>query len=119
VQASRRSCDKPGLCGLVHLVKVFARLEAYSLAGRDADLGASSRVAADAGFARLDGKDAEASQLDAFAGDQGLLHASKDGVDRTLRLRSGKSGTLDDPLDKVLFDQIGPPLSRKLQTAGN
>ena len=101
------------LCGgLVHLVQFFSGLEAYGLAWCDADLGSGARVASDAGLAGLDGEDAEATQLDAVARNQRLFHAAEDGIDRALRLRSGKSGSLDDPLDQVLFNQLRPPLSR-------
>jgi hypothetical protein len=100
------------LGGLVHLVQVFAGLEAYGLAGRDADFGPGARVASDAGLAGLDGEDAEAAQLNAVARNQRLFHAGEDGVDRALRLRSGKSGSLNHPLDQVLFNQLRPPLSR-------
>jgi len=42
-------------------VEVFAGFEADGFAGRDADLGAGARVAADAGLARLYGEDAKAA----------------------------------------------------------
>jgi len=84
---------------LVENLEVFAWLEADGFAGGDGDLGASARVAADAGFARLYGEDAEAAELDAVAVAEGFLHGFKDGIDGGLRLGTWKAGALDYPLD--------------------
>ncbi len=62
-------------------LEVFAWLEADGLAGGDGNLGAGARVATDAGFAGLDAEDAEATELDAVAVRESLLHGFKDGVD--------------------------------------
>ena len=111
-----RKDGAPELGGLgvgdVHQMKFFAGLEADGFAGGDADLGAGARVAPDAGLARLDGEDAESAKLDAVSRDECLLHTVKDGVHCVLCLRSRKPGPLNDPLDKILFDHFGSPLSR-------
>lgn len=90
-------------------LEVFAGFEANGLAGRDGDLGAGARVAADAGLARLDGEDAEAPKLDAAALAKGVLHGFKDGIHGRFRLGAWETGALDHSLDEVLFDQWRPP----------
>jgi len=100
------------------MVEFFAGFEADGLAGRDADLFTGTRVASDAGLARFDGEDTKAAQLDALACDERLLHAAEDGVDGSLCLDSGKSSSLDDPLNQVLFDQFGPPLYADCRLCG-
>ena len=92
---------------LVEEVQLFTGLEPDGLAGSDADLGASPRIAADAGLAWLDGEDAKAAKLDPVARDEGLLHGFEDGINSGLRFGSGKTGPLDDSLDEILFDQEG------------
>jgi len=57
----------PGLRGLVHLVQLFAGLEANGLAGSDTHLGSGARVAADACLAGLDSEHAKTAQLNALA----------------------------------------------------
>src|SRR6185437_12881589 len=88
-------------------MQLFAGFEADSFAGRDAHLGAGTRIAPDAGFAGLDCEYAEAAKFDAIARDERLLHAVEDRVDGVLRLGPGKSGPIHDALDKVLFDHLG------------
>jgi hypothetical protein len=85
-------------------LEVFAGLEADGFAWGDADLGAGTGIAADAGLAGLDGKDAKTAQFDAVAVGEGLLHGFKDGVDGGLCLGAGKAGTLYHPLNEVLLD---------------
>ena len=92
---------------LVEEVQLFTGLEPDGLAGSDADLGASPRIAADAGLAWLDGEDAKAAKLDPVARDEGLLHGFEDGINSGLRFGSGKTGPLDDSLDEILLDQEG------------
>src|SRR5665213_1987044 len=104
-QLSRRSSR------LVHQVQFFAWLEPNCFARSDAHFCAGSRIAADAGLPWLHREHAKTAQFNTIARDQRLLHAVEDCVYRVFRLRSGKSGPLHDPLDKVLFDQVGPPLS--------
>ena len=55
------------LGGLFEDVEVFAGFEADRFAGGDGDFGAGAGVSADAGFAGLDGEDAESAELDAVA----------------------------------------------------
>ena len=52
---------------LLDRLQFLAGLEADGLAGRNVDLGAGARVAANAGLARAHGEDAEAAQLNAIA----------------------------------------------------
>jgi hypothetical protein len=88
-------------------MKFFARLEADRFAWSNSDFSACSGVASDAGFAWLDGEDAEAAQFDAVARDEGLLHAVEDGVYRRLCFSSWQSGTLNNPLYKILLNHLG------------
>ena len=97
----------PWILKLIEEMELLTRLEANSLAGSDADLGASPRIAADAGLAWLDGEDAKAAKLDPVARDEGLLHGFEDGINSGLRFGSGKTGPLDDSLDEILLDQEG------------
>jgi hypothetical protein len=85
-------------------VELFAGLEADCLAGDDADFGSGAGIAADAGFAGLDGEDAEAAELDAVAGDHALLHAIEDGVDGGFGLGAGETSTFDNSEDEILFN---------------
>ena len=92
----------------VEYLEILAGLEADSFSGRDADLGSGSGIAADARLAGLDGEDAEASELDAIAFDQTLLHGFEDRVDGGFRLGPDETGTFDDALNEILFDQRKP-----------
>ena len=64
----------PVLFVLGKCLQFLAGLEAYSLAGRDADFRPRTRVAADAGLARLYRKHAEATQFNAVVVSLGFLH---------------------------------------------
>jgi hypothetical protein len=88
-------------------MKFFAGLEANSLAWGDRNFSAGPGIAANAGFAWLDGEDPEAAQLDAVARNEGLLHAVEDGVYRRLCFSSWQSGTLNNPLYKILLNHLG------------
>jgi hypothetical protein len=92
---------------LVQQVELFTGLEADCLARSDGDFGAGARIAADAGFARLDGKDAEAAKFDAITGDKSLLHAFEDGVYRSLCFGSWQAGAFNNPLYKILLNHLG------------
>jgi hypothetical protein len=92
---------------LIQEMKFFAGLEANCFAWSNGDLSACSGIAADACFAWLDGEDTEAAQFDAVARDEGLLHAVEDGVNRRLCFSSGQSGTLNNPLYKILLNHLG------------
>ena len=88
-------------------MKFFAGLETNCLPGSNSDFSACSGVAADAGFTWLDGKNTEAAQFDAVARDEGLLHAVEDGVNGRLCFSSWQSGTLNNPLYKILLNHLG------------
>jgi hypothetical protein len=88
-------------------MKFFAWLEANGLAWGNGDFSTRPWVAANAGFTRLDGEDAEPSQLDAVARDEGLLHAVKNSVNRRLCFGSWQSGALNNPLYKILLNHLG------------
>jgi len=88
-------------------MKLFARLEADCFARSNGDFGACPGIAADAGFTWLDGEDAEAAQFDAVARDEGLLHAVEDGVYCRLCFCPWQSGTLNNPLYKILLNHLG------------
>ena len=58
-------------------------------------------------LSRLHSEHPKPAKLDPLAGDKRLFHAFEDRVNRRLRLGPRQSGTLDNPLYKVLFDQEG------------
>ena len=88
-------------------MKFFAGLEANCFAWSNGDFSACSGVASDACLAWFDGEDTEAAQFDAVARDEGLLHAVEDGVYRRLCFSSWQSGTLNNPLYKILLNHLG------------
>ena len=88
-------------------MKLLAGFEADSFAGSDADLGAGSRIAANAGFSSADAKNAKSAQFDALAGGQGLLEALEYCIHRSLRLSAGEASALDYMMDDVLLNQWG------------
>jgi hypothetical protein len=88
-------------------MELFAGLEADRLAWSDGDFGTCPGIAADAGFTWLYGEDAEAAQLDAVARDESLLHAVEDGVHCGLCFGPWQSGTLNNPLYKILLNHLG------------
>ncbi len=88
-------------------MEFFAGFEANGFAWGNGDFGACSWIAADAGFTWLDGEDTEAAQLDAVACDEGLLHAVEDSVNRSLCFDTWQSGTLNNPLYKILLNHLG------------
>src|SRR5437016_1404187 len=104
-----------GRCGrAVHQVEFLAWFKANGLARSDTDLCAGAWVAANARLARLDREYAEPAQLDPVAGNQRLLHCVEDCVHCVLGLRTWKASSLNDSLDKVLFDHPGSPLCGKM-----
>jgi hypothetical protein len=92
---------------LVEQVELFAWLEAYRFAGGNGDFGAGPGIAADAGFARFDCKDAKATEFNAIARDKSRLHAFKYGIDSRLCFGSRKACSLYYPLYKILLDHLG------------
>jgi len=94
---------------LVQQVQLLAWLEADGFSWRDADLGAGSGIAPDAGLAGFDGENAEAAEFDSVAGYQRLFHALEDGIHGSFCLGPRKPGTFDDALDEILLDQERVP----------
>ena len=88
-------------------MELFAGLEADCFAWSDGDFGPRSGIAADAGFTWFDGEDTKATQFDAVACDECLLHAVEYGVYRRLCFGSWQSGTLNNPLYKILLNHLG------------
>jgi hypothetical protein len=91
--------------GFVEGLEVLAGFEADGFAGGDADLGAGSGIAADAGLAGLDGEDAKAAEFDAIAFDEALLHGVEDRVDGGFRFAANQTGAFNDSLNEILLDQ--------------
>ncbi len=90
-------------------MEFFAWLESNCFAWGDGDFGTGSRVAADSGFARFDGKDAKAAKFNAIACNEGLLHAVEDCVNGSLCLGSWQTGAFNNPLYKILLNHFGSP----------
>ena len=90
---------------LVEFVQIFARLEADSLAGCDADFGSGTWIAPDTCFAGADVENSKAAQLDAVTRCEGLLKAFKDSFDGGLGFHAGQSGTLNYLVYDVLLNQ--------------
>ncbi len=93
------------LSRLVDDLEVLAGLEADRPAGGNAHLGSCAWIAAHAGLPGFYGEDTEAAQFDTVALGQSPLHGLEYGVNRGLCLDSGKSGTFDDTLNKILLNQ--------------
>jgi len=85
-------------------LQVFAGLKSHGLSGRDVDFGTCSRISADPCLARLDRKDAKATQLNPIVRFQGIFHAIENGVDGLFSLRFADTRSLNDLIDKVQFD---------------
>ena len=99
------------LCGgCIEGMQFFSGFEANRLAGGNADLGAGSRVAADASFAGTDAEDAETAQFNAVACSQGILEALEDRIHSCLSLGSRQACPLDHVMDNILLDQNLSPL---------
>jgi hypothetical protein len=62
-------------------MEFFARLEANGFTGRDAYLGAGTRVATNACFTGLHIEDSETAEFDAIARSERVLHSFKDRID--------------------------------------
>src|SRR3569833_1055696 len=88
-------------------MQLLARLEANRFTGRDADFGAGSRIATDAGFARANAEHSETTQFNALARCQSFLEPLKHSVDSRFGLGSGQACALDHMVDDVLFNQSG------------
>jgi hypothetical protein len=86
---------------LLERLEVFARLEPHGFPGWDVHLGARARVSADAGFAGLHVENTKATQLDAVALGQGLLHGFENSLHRNFRPGFGNAGASYDLRDDV------------------
>ena len=93
----------------VQQMQLFAGLEPNRLSRGDRDLGSSPWIAANAGFSRLDGKDAETAKFNAVSCDECLFHAFEDSVHRSLCFCTWQAGALNNPLYKILLYHSGPP----------
>ncbi len=80
-------------------------LKRTALAGRNGNLRAGARVAANAGLAGADAEDAEAAQLDAVACGERLLEPFEDRIHGGLSLGARQAGTLDNVMYDVLLNQ--------------
>src|ERR1700728_2671151 len=93
----------------VKKMKLFARLEANRLARGNADLGAGTRVASDAGLARTNVEDAKTTQLDPLTLSERALQRLKDGIHSCLRFVALQASALNHLVNDVLFYQDVPP----------
>jgi hypothetical protein len=89
---------------LIDRLQLFARFETYGFAWWDAHLGASARIAADAGLARTDIEDSETPQFDSIALRQSLFHALEDGFHSHFSFGLGNARLVHDFVDDVEFD---------------
>jgi hypothetical protein len=88
-------------------MQFFTGFEAHGFARRDADFGASSGIAADAGFACANAEHSETTQFNAFARCQSFLETFKHSVDCRFGLGAGQACALDHMVHDVLFNQSG------------
>jgi hypothetical protein len=88
-------------------MQFFARLEAHSFAGSDADLGAGSGISADASFAGADAENAKSAQFDALPGGESPFQALENRIHRGLCLGARQARALDYMMDDVLLNQWG------------
>src|SRR5437870_55850 len=68
-------------------MKFLARFEANRFSGRNSDLLARTRIAADTALARLDYENSKAAQLDSIAARQRVLHRVEKGFNCLLGLQ--------------------------------
>jgi hypothetical protein len=91
-------------------LQVFTWLEAHGLSRGDIHFGAGSRVPADTGLPGLDGKNAEAAQLNPIVGLERILHTVEDRIDRLFRFCFADSRALNDLIHEIKFDHWDLPL---------
>src|SRR5271165_6328948 len=97
---------------LIHRLQFFAGFEAHGFAGRDRDFSAGARIASNAGLARAHIEDTEATQFNAVASGERLLHALENGLDSELRLGFGDPGAIDYFVDDVELNHGRLPMLR-------
>jgi hypothetical protein len=90
-------------------VKFLAWLETNGFPRGDADFGARSGIAADAGLARPDAEDAEPAQLDSVTGGQRLFETLKYSVYGRFRFGPRQASPLDNVVHYILLDQCPCP----------
>jgi hypothetical protein len=91
-------------------LQFLARLEAHSLAGRDANFLARARIPSDPRLARADIEHAKAAQLNAFSLAKRALHGFEDGFDSLFRLCAGHSGLVYYRVYNVELNHTSLPL---------
>jgi hypothetical protein len=106
--------DGSGGRASIQSVKFLAGLEAYGLAGRDADLGTCSWVTPDAGFARANAEDAEAAELDPVACGESILEPFEHCVHGGFCLGTRQACPLNNVMDNILLNQCRRPLNREV-----
>lgn len=96
----------------VEQMQFLAGLEADCFARRDTHLGAGTRIAPNAGFARPNIEDAEAAQFDSLPFGKRSFQGFEDRVHRRFSLIPLQPGTLNHLMNNVLFNQCLPPSGR-------
>jgi hypothetical protein len=86
-------------------LQFLAGLEAYRLAGRNADLGAGPGIAPDSGLAGFHIEDAKSAQFNAIVSGESLLHGIEDGFDSHFRFGLGDTGPRHYIVNDILLDQ--------------
>src|SRR5437016_712836 len=85
-------------------LQVFARFKTDRLSRRDIDFRTGPWISADTRLPWLDGKHAEAPQLNPIISLERILHAIEDGIHCLFRFRLAYSRPLNDLIDKIEFD---------------
>ncbi len=94
-------------------LQVFARLKTDRLSRRDIDFRTGPWISADTRLPWLDGKHAEAPQLNPIISLERILHAIEDGIDCLFCFRLTHSRPLNDLIDKIEFDHWSLRISFK------
>jgi hypothetical protein len=81
---------------LLQRLKFLTRLETHGLAGRNGNLRAGARIAANACFSGLDGEDAEPAKFNAITLFECPLHFAEDSFHGHFGLGFRDSGLIDD-----------------------
>jgi hypothetical protein len=85
-------------------LELFAGFEADGFAGGDADFFAGTRVATDAGFARLHAENAEAAEFDALAAAESLFQGIENGFDGLLGFGAADESLGDNRIHDIQLD---------------
>ena len=104
-----KACQRRRARGkLLQRLEFLTWFKAHRFAGRDGNLGAGSRVTANAGFSGLDGEDAKTAQFNAVTLFECALHFPEDSFHGHFGLRFGDSCLVDNFVYDVEFDQGVP-----------